>query len=307
MKQTNRTLSILLAILMLFSVATTAMAAGGNNPLTLVSAKVGDLDLEGAKISPNSEIVLTFSNNVTDSSVLTGNIGKIKVKDSTGTDTSAAVSPGSDKTVFIITIGSLAKGDYTLTIGKELAAKNGSTLGTKVEKAFKVNNGNNTDPSNPGSQNNPLAFISATVDGKDLANATVAPDAAITITFDRGMTDKQAENFAKITLWNAKNEKVAADAYQFADFKKEPKQEGVDHQNSYTVMTLKNLAAGSYTLKLGKDLEANNGNKLGEDVTISFSVKGADNDKTDVLHSIIDAIVNFFKTIAEFFKNIFKK
>ena len=247
MKQTNRTLSILLAILMLFSVATTAFAAGGNNPLTLVSAKVGDLDLEGAKISPNSEIVLTFSNNVTDSSVLTGNIGKIKVKDSTGTDTSAAVSPGSDKTVFIVTIGSLAKGDYTLTIGKELAAKNGSTLGTKVEFSFEVNKGNGSGTGG-GNGESPLELVSVKVGDKDLAGAELEPSGTITITFSRGMDENQAANFEKIGIFDKDGKKVAN--VSFSDFQKpDPNSKG-----SYTVLTYKNLATGEYTLKLDKDL-----------------------------------------------------
>ncbi len=300
MKQTNRTLSILLAILMLFSVATTAFAAGGNNPLTLVSAKVGDLDLEGAKISPNSEIVLTFSNNVTDSSVLTGNIGKIKVKDSTGTDTSAAVSPGSDKTVFIVTIGSLAKGDYTLTIGKELAAKNGSTLGTKVEKAFKVNNGNGSGTGG-GNGESPLELVSVKVGDKDLAGAELEPSGTITITFSRGMDENQAANFEKIGIFDKDGKKVAN--VSFSDFQKpDPNSKG-----SYTVLTYKNLATGEYTLKLGKDLKANNGNTLEKAETITFTVKDKDDEKVNFIRSLLDKIADLFKKIIDFFKELLNK
>ncbi len=300
MKQTNRTLSILLAILMLFSVATTAFAAGGNNPLTLVSAKVGDLDLEGAKISPNSEIVLTFSNNVTDSSVLTSNIGKIKVKDSTGTDTSAAVSPGSDKTVFIVTIGSLAKGDYTLTIGKELAAKNGSTLGTKVEKAFKVNNGNGSGTGG-GNGESPLELVSVKVGDKDLAGAELEPSGTITITFSRGMDENQAANFEKIGIYDKDGKKVAN--VSFSDFQKpDPNSKG-----SYTVLTYKNLATGEYTLKLGKDLKANNGNTLDKAETITFTVKDKDDEKVNFIRSLLDKIADLFKKIIDFFKGLLNK
>ena len=304
MKQTNRTLSILLAILMLFSVATTAMAAGGNgggnNPLTLVSAKVGDADLAGAKISPNSEIVLIFSNNVTDSSVLTGNIGKIKVKDSTGTDTSAAVSPGSDKTVFIVTIGSLAKGDYTLTIGKELAAKNGSTLGTKVEKAFKVNNGNGSGTGG-GNGESPLELVSVKVGDKDLAGAELEPSGTITITFSRGMDENQAANFEKIGIFDKDGKKVAN--VSFSDFQKpDPNSKG-----SYTVLTYKNLATGEYTLKLGKDLKANNGNTLEKAETITFTVKDKDDEKVNFIRSLLDKIADLFKKIIDFFKELLNK
>ena len=304
MKQTNRTLSILLAILMLFSVATTAMAAGGNgggnNPLTLVSTKVGDADLAGAKISPNSEIVLIFSNNVTDSSVLTGNIGKIKVKDSTGTDTSAAVSPGSDKTVFIVTIGSLAKGDYTLTIGKELAAKNGSTLGTKVEKAFKVNNGNGSGTGG-GNGESPLELVSVKVGDKDLAGAELEPSGTITITFSRGMDENQAANFEKIGIFDKDGKKVAN--VSFSDFQKpDPNSKG-----SYTVLTYKNLATGEYTLKLGKDLKANNGNTLEKAETITFTVKDKDDEKVNFIRSLLDKIADLFKKIIDFFKELLNK
>lgn len=300
MKQTNRTLSILLAILMLFSVATTAFAAGGNNPLTLVSAKVGDLDLEGAKISPNSEIVLTFSNNVTDSSVLTGNIGKIKVKDSTGTDTSAAVSPGSDKTVFIVTIGSLAKGDYTLTIGKELAAKNGSTLGTKVEFSFEVNKGNGSGTGG-GNGESPLELVSVKVGDKDLAGAELEPSGTITITFSRGMDENQAANFEKIGIFDKDGKKVAN--VSFSDFQKpDPNSKG-----SYTVLTYKNLATGEYTLKLGKDLKANNGNTLEKAETITFTVKDKDDEKVNFIRSLLDKIADLFKKIIDFFKELLNK
>ncbi len=300
MKQTNRTLSILLAILMLFSVATTAFAAGGNNPLTLVSAKVGDLDLEGAKISPNSEIVLTFSNNVTDSSVLTGNIGKIKVKDSTGTDTSAAVSPGSDKTVFIVTIGSLAKGDYTLTIGKELAAKNGSTLGTKVEFSFEVNKGNGSGTGG-GNGESPLELVSVKVGDKDLAGAELEPSGTITITFSRGMDENQAANFEKIGIFDKDGKKVAN--VSFSDFQKpDPNSKG-----SYTVLTYKNLATGEYTLKLDKDLKANNGNTLEKAETITFTVKDKDDEKVNFIRSLLDKIADLFKKIIDFFKGLLNK
>ena len=304
MKQTNRTLSILLAILMLFSVATTAMAAGGNgggnNPLTLVSAKVGDADLAGAKISPNSEIVLIFSNNVTDSSVLTGNIGKIKVKDSTGTDTSAAVSPGSDKTVFIVTIGSLAKGDYTLTIGKELAAKNGSTLGTKVEKAFKVNNGNGSGTGG-GNGESPLELVSVKVGDKDLAGAELEPSGTITITFSRAMDENQAANFEKIGIFDKDGKKVAN--VSFSDFQKpDPNSKG-----SYTVLTYKNLATGEYTLKIGKDVKANNNHTLEKAVNITFTVKDKDDEKVNFIRSLLDSIADFFKKVIDFFKGLLSK
>ena len=308
MKQTNRTISVLLALLMIFSVATTAFAAGGNNALTLVSAKVGDADLQGAKISAGSEIVLTFSNNVTDASVLAGNIGRIQIKDSNNAAAVATVTPGTDKAVFIVTLGDLAKGSYTLTIGKEFAAKNGATLGSKTEIPFSVSKGDGTGTgggNGSGNGESPLTVVSVTADGKDLANATVNANAAITITFDRGMTLYKENNLANITLVNANGEKVTA--YSLSDFQREPKTEGVEHQNTFIVMTLNNLAPGEYTLKLGKDLMANNDHTLGKAVNITFTVKAEEDGHIDLIRSFFDTIANLIKQIIDFFKNIFTK
>lgn len=161
------------------------------------------------------------------------------------------------------------------------------------------NGGGNGGGTGGGNGQNPLSFVSAKVGDIDLAGAELESSGAITITFDRGMTDYQEANFEQIGIYNAQGTK--AEGVTFSNFEKD------DAGNSYTVLSYSGLAGGAYTLKLGKDLKANNDKTLGEDVTISFTVKGADNDKTDFLHSIIDAIVDFFKSIAEFFKNIFKK
>ena len=304
MKQTNRTLSILLAILMLFSVATTAFAAGGNgggnNPLTLVSAKVGDADLAGEKIGPNSKITLTFSNNVTDASVLAGNISRIKVKDSSNAEASVSVAPGASNTVFIVTLGDLAKGSYTLTIGKELAAKNGNTLGTKVEFSFEVNKGNGSGTGG-GNGESPLELVSVKVGDKDLAGAELEPSGTITITFSRGMDENQAANFEKIGIYDKDGKKVAN--VSFSDFQKPD----TNSKGSYTVLTYKNLATGEYTLKLGKDLKANNGNTLEKAETITFTVKDKDDEKVNFIRSLLDKIADLFKKIIDFFKGLLNK
>ena len=80
MKRLSSVLSILLALLMVLNISAFAAGGegGGDSPLTLLTAKVGEADLEGSKIPSGSEIVLTFSNNVTDESVLANNISKIK-------------------------------------------------------------------------------------------------------------------------------------------------------------------------------------------------------------------------------------
>ena len=302
MKHTTRIISILLAILMAFSLCLTAFAAGGNggnNPLTLVSAKVGDEDLEGSKIPAASEIVLTFSNNVTDASVLAGNIGRIKVKDSENNAASATVAPGDDNKVFIVTLGDLSKGSYTLTVGKELTAKNGNTLEAKIEIAFQVNKGTGNGTGG-GNGSNPLNFVSATADGKDLEGSQLGASGKITVTFDRGMTENQEANFAQIGIYNEAGQKI--ESVTFTDFTKD------DDGNSYTVLSYSGLASGSYTLKLGKDLKANNGNTLGKAVNITFTVKNDDDSGSEnSFMKILTEILNFFKRIIEFFKSILNR
>lgn len=294
MKHTSRILSILLAVVMLFSVALTAFAAG-DNPLTLESATVGGEALENAKIPAGSDITLTFSNNVTDGSVLANNIGKIKVKDSEGAEAASTVSPGEEKAVFIVTLGDLSKGSYTLTIGKELAAKNGNTLGKKIEIPFQVNKGSGTGT---GGGNNPLKFVSAKAGDGDLEGAQLGTSGDITITFDRGMTENQAANFENISILNAEGKKV--EGITFTDFTKD------ENGDSFTVLSYKDLPDGAYTLKLGKELKANNGNTLGEDVSISFTVKGEGNGFLNTLKNIVKTVINFFRMVINYVKSLIK-
>ena len=297
MKRMSKVLSILLALLMLLSV--TAFAAGGegggNNPLTLVSATVGDVDLNGAKIPAGSEITLTFSNNVTDATVLAGNIGKIKVKDAAGAEASATVSAGEDKTVFIVTLGDLSKGDYTLTLGKELTAKNGSTLGEKVEIAFTVNKGSG---GGNGGGNNPLEIVSVTANGEPLANAALEASGEIVITFSRGMTDNQAANIEQIGIYSFEGDKM--EGLVFTDFAKD------DNGDSFTVLTYSDLPAGDYTLRLGKDLKANNGNTLGEDCEFDFSVIGDEpEEEPSFFQKLVNTIKSLIQSIIDFFRGLF--
>ena len=293
MKQTSKVLSIILALLMIFSVTVSAAAS-----LTLDSAKIGDIDLSAATtIRSNDVIDLTFSADVTsDEAILTTNLTKIKVRNAAGEAVNGPTVSVVGKKKLSVSLGGIDKADYTLTIGKKFQDVNGNTLAADVSLPFTVNKG---DGSGTGGGNNPLSFVSAKAGDVDLAGAELDATGTITVTFDRGMTKYQADNLAQIGIYDADGAKV--DGVTFTDFTKDAA------ENSYTVLSYSNLPAGTYTLKLGKDLKANNDNTLGEDVTITFTVKDADNEKTDFLHSIIYAIVNFFKTIAEFFKNIFKK
>lgn len=231
-------------------------------------------------------------------SILATNLTKIKVRNAAGDAVNGPTVSVVGKKKLSVSLNSIEKADYTLTIGKKFQDVNGNTLAADVSIPFTVNKGDGSGTGG-GNGESPLSFVSAKVNGADLAGAELESSGAITITFDRGMTDNQAANFEQIGIYNAQGTKM--EGASFTDFKKDA------DGNSFTVLSYENLPAGTYTLKLGKDLTANNGNTLGKAVNITFSVKGADNDKTDVLHSIIDAIVNFFKTIAEFFKNIFKK
>lgn len=303
MKQTaNRSLSILLALLMLFSAMTMAAAAGS---LTLESATIGDTPLaEATTIRGNDEILLTFSGKVTDESILGFNIGKISVKDSSGnTVSSVTVSPSGNKK-FIVSLGGLAKATYTLQIGKQFKDVDGNTLGQQVALTFTVNKGNGDGSgTGTGGGNSPLSFVSATADGKDLENAELAATGTITVTFDRGMTKYQTENFAQISILDKDGKKV--DGVTFTDFTKDA------NDNSYTVLSYKDLAAGTYTLKLGKDLKANNDNTLGKAVNISFTVKAQaepapSQDTATFVARFISTIVTLINNVIDFFRALFK-
>ncbi len=271
---------------------------GGNEEektLSLVSAKSGSTDLKGAKIPAGSEITLTFSNNVTDESVLANNISKIKITASDGKAAASTVSPGTDKTIFTVTLGKdIAKGDYTLTIGKDFKAKNDATLGKNVEIEFSVKG----DGSGSGGGNNPLDVVSVKAGDKNLNGAELEANGKITITFSRGMTENQENNFKQIGIYNEKGKKI--ETVTFTDFTKN------DEGNTFTELTYKDLPSGKYTLKLGKDLKANNGNTLGKDQIISFTVK-AQNDDDPEEKSIFDKIADFFNTIIDYIRDVFNR
>ena len=115
------------------------------------------------------------------------------------------------------------------------------------------------------------------------------------------MDENQAANFEKIGIFDKDGKKVAN--VSFSDFQKpDPNSKG-----SYTVLTYKNLATGEYTLKLGKDLKANNGNTLEKAETITFTVKDKDDEKVNFIRSLLDKIADLFKKIIDFFKGLLNK
>lgn len=137
--------------------------------------------------------------------------------------------------------------------------------GSTAETYAKTKSGEVNFVALDGGINNPLNVVSVKANGKDLEGAVLTASGTITITFDRGMTANQEANFAQIGIYNAAGKKV--EGVTFTGFTKD------DDLNMYTVLSYSGLANGAYTLKLGKDLKANNGLTLGKDVTISFTVK----------------------------------
>ena len=286
MKQKTRVLSVLLALVMAFSL--TAFAA---EALT-VTATYNGADLEGATVPAGSDITLAFSNNVTEESILQSNISKIKVKiknddGSEGDAVSATVSV-SDKTTLIVTLGAdLAKGSYVLTIGKDLTAKNGTTLGSKFERNFTVKGSG----SGTGGGNNPLTVESVLVNGEPLEGKELEAGAQIVIQFARGMTDNAEANFEQISVLKADGTKAAFEIETNKDKSNE------NAKREYIITLGENEEGGAFTLVIGADVKANNGNTLGEDMKIAFTFKAAEE----------PAKPTFFERVKQFFVNLFAK
>ena len=104
-----------------------------------------------------------------------------------------------------------------------------------------------------GGGQNPLNVVSVTIDGKALAGAEVGADGVITVAFDRGMEDHSEATAAAISI------KGADCTVAF------------DGDRTFTV-SFSGLAAGEYTLIVGAAAQANNGNTLGSDYKVKFSV-----------------------------------
>ncbi len=307
MKQTSKVLSIILALLMIFSVTVSAAGGGGNGggngggssgtALTLESAKIGDTLLaEATEIRSNAEILLTFSANVTDDSVLGFNIGKVKVVDSAGSAVSSVRVSKAGTKKLTVALGGVEKAAYTLTIGKEFKDTNGNTLGTKVEIPFTVTKG---DGSGSGGGNNPLTFGGATVNDADLSGATLKGNETIVLQFDRGMKTYETDNAALITVKKADGSN--------ASYTVLPVDDSNDTTKQQIKVQLGGLEDGDYTLTIGKNLKANNGNTLGTKVEINFTVKGDDQGSGNKLSSIFDTLLKYLKMVIDFFKGLFTK
>ncbi|MBR6314055.1 MAG: hypothetical protein IKR49_05385 [Clostridia bacterium] len=293
MKQTSKVLSIILALLMIFSVTVSAAAS-----LTLDSAKIGDTDLSAATtIRSNDVIDLTFSADVTsDEAILTTNLTKIKVRNAAGEAVNGPTVSVVGKKKLSVSLGGIDKADYTLTIGKKFQDVNGNTLAADVSIPFTVNKG---DGSGSGGGNNPLTFGGATVNDADLSGATLKGNETIVLQFDRGMKTYETDNAALITVKKADGSN--------ASYTVLPVDDSNDTTKQQIKVQLGGLEDGDYTLTIGKNLKANNGNTLGTKVEINFTVKGDDQGSGNKLSSIFDTLLNFFKMIINFFKGLFTK
>lgn len=130
-------------------------------------------------------------------------------------------------------------------------------LALAVCPAFASGNGGgggNGGGNGGGGGNNPLSVVSVTADGQALEGAELGPDGTIVISFDRGMNKNYETTAAAISIRGAES------TVSF------------DGDRSFTV-TFSGLKEGAYTLVIGANATANNGNTLGSDYTVNFTVK----------------------------------
>ncbi len=294
MKKTTSVLSIILALMMVFSVISSAAEA-----LTLTSVMAGSVDMlasESPEILSGDDIVLTFSNNVTDESVLAGNIANISVTDSEQSPVSTvSLSEGTERQSIVVSLGDISKGSYNLVIGT-VTAKNKSTYeGISIPFTVKKGTGGGT-----GGGNNPLAFVGATVNGESLGSAELEGTETIAIAFDRGMKTNETENAKLICV-------VKADGTK-ADYTVLAVDDSQDETKRIVNVKLNGLEGGEYTLKIGADVKANNGNTLGEEKTISFTVKAQEEEPEEEptgFQAFINAVVAFFTNIINYIRDFF--
>ena len=104
-----------------------------------------------------------------------------------------------------------------------------------------------------GNGQNPLNVASVKIGDRNLAGAIVNREGVITIVFDRGMDKNSEATVGVIYIENV----VAVTRFE--------------GDRTFTV-TFSELPKGDYTLVIGKDAMANNGNTLGEDYRVNFTV-----------------------------------
>ena len=143
----KKILTLLVAIVMLFSMSAVAFAgngdgSGGGNgePLTLASSSVAN---GSTNVPTDVYITLTFSKNVVNFSVKSNNMGCFSMVDSKGNSVPLSVIMGDDqvdpdcKRIVGIQPSELAEGEtYTLIISGSMMSKSGVALGSDVCISF---------------------------------------------------------------------------------------------------------------------------------------------------------------------------
>jgi hypothetical protein len=114
---------------------------GGNNPLSLVSVKANDADLEGAELEASGKIVITFDRGMTENQA--ANFEQIGIYDKDGKKvegvTFSDFTKDDDGNSYTeLSYENLTGGEYTLKLGKGLKANNGKTLGEDKAINFTV-------------------------------------------------------------------------------------------------------------------------------------------------------------------------
>ncbi len=145
----------------------------------------------------------------------------------------------------------------------------------------KINSDNKASETKPeevkGGGNNPLNFIEAyittvnedkSVDLYKLENTVdINKDGIIKLAFDRGIVREYWDNNQKqIVLKSPGGREILSEVFRI---------EGADSEKSFIFIKIgEELKSGKdYNIIIGKDLKANNGNTLGNEVTITFTVK----------------------------------
>ena len=114
----------------------------------------------------------------------------------------------------------------------------------------------------------PLTVESVTINDEELEGATVPPSGTIKVAFSNGMTDTDSNDQA-ITIKDA-------------DITITRGTRGDDSTKRCLFVEFKDLEPGDYTLVISAEAQANNGNKLGEEKEVKFSVKAVDPTPSDI-------------------------
>ncbi len=129
----KRILSIALALALVLSMSALAFAAGGTgtgtgggtNPLSITSVQVSSDNLEGKVIVGTFEVVITFDRGMGD--FFETNKSLITLTND-GEQIPITIT-FEDNSIYRFTVTDPESGAYVLTIGKDVAANNGNTVG----------------------------------------------------------------------------------------------------------------------------------------------------------------------------------